>query len=219
MAEPTAPSGTKADRSTDGRETTANETVRAVTFGDDPQIDPNVIVAPPDGEGGPTRIGDRVRIRSGSVVYGDVRIGDDVTTGHDVVVRAGSRIGNEVLLGTKTVIDGDTTVGDRTSLQTGVYVPPASTIGPDVFVGPNVVMTNDPYPVRRDVELCGPTIEDHVSIGANATLLPDVTIGRGAFVAAGAVVDADVPPETLAVGVPATTRSLPPDLVGENDLP
>ena len=77
-------------------------------------------------------------------------------------------------------------------------------------------MTNDPYPVRTDAELVGPRIENHASIGANATLLPGVTVGEGAFVAAGALVVNDVPPRTLAVGVPAVHRDLPEQLRGEN---
>jgi acetyltransferase-like isoleucine patch superfamily enzyme len=99
-----------------------------------------------------------------------------------------------------------------------VYVPPATTIGDDVFVGPRAVLTNDPYPIRKDVDLDGPTLEDHVSIGANATLLPGVTVGEGAFVAAGAVVTDDVPPETLAVGNPAQSRDLPAELDGRNQI-
>jgi len=110
------------------------------------------------------------------------------------------------------VLDGRVTVGDDVRIQTGVYVPPASRIDDRVFLGPNVVLTNDPYPLRQAVDLTGPTIEADVSVGANATVLPGVTVGRGSFVAAGAVVVDDVPPRTLAVGVPATHRPLPDPL-------
>jgi len=97
-----------------------------------------------------------------------------------------------------------------------VYVPTNTTIGDRVFLGPHAVLTNDPYPLRREANLVGPTIEDDASIGANATVLPGVTVGAGAFVAAGAVVTEDVPPETLAVGVPATGKPLSPKLAGGN---
>ena len=196
-----------------------NATVPTVRVGEDCRIDPNVTFAPIENGSSPIRIGNRARIRSGSVVYPDVWIGDDLTTGHDAVIREGTRIGDEVVIGTKTVIDGDSTVGDRSSLQTGVYVPTGTTLGNDVFVGPNAVLTNDPYPVRSDSELAGPTIEDHVSIGANATLLPGITVGEAAFVAAGATVTRDVPSKTLAVGTPATHRPLTEPLAGKNDLP
>ena len=166
----------------------------------------------------PTRLGDRATVRSGSTIYGDVRIGDDFVTGHDVLVREGTTIGDEVLVGTATVIDGASTIGSSVSLQTGVYVPRESTIGDRVFVGPRAVLTNDPYPLRQEAALAGPTLEDDVSIAANATVLPGVTVGAGAFVAAGAVVTEDVPAATLAVGVPARHRSLPPELEGGNSL-
>ncbi len=166
----------------------------------------------------PPRIGDRATIRSGSIVYADVVIGDDFTTGHGVLVREETTIGDDVVVGTNTVLDGTTTVGSHVSLQTGVYVPTNTTIGSEVFVGPNAVLTNDAYPIRDEGDLHGPTLEDHVSVGANATLLPGVTVGEGSFVAAGTVVTEDVPPKTLAVGAPAEFRDLPEELRGGNEI-
>lgn len=192
---------------------------RELVLGERCQIDEGVRLVDADPNEDPTRIGDGARIRSGTVVYAGVEIGDGLTTGHDAVIREDTVIGDDVVVGTKTVIDGDTAVGDRTSLQTGVYVPTGTTIRNDAFVGPNAVLTNDPYPVRTDAPLDGPTIESHASIGANATLLPGVTVGEGAFVAAGAIVVDDVPPRTLAVGAPAVIRPLPEPLCGHNDLP
>ncbi|QLD87142.1 N-acetyltransferase [Natronomonas halophila] len=169
-----------------------------------------------DSEVGPAVIGDDATVRSGTKIYAGVTIGDGFVTGHDALVREDTTIGDDVVLGTKSVLDGAVTVGSNVSIQTGVYVPPETEIGDRVFLGPNAVMTNDPYPLRVDVDLEGPTIEDDVSVGANATILPDVTVGEGAFVAAGAVVIDDVPPETLAVGVPAEHRPLPERLPPEN---
>jgi len=166
----------------------------------------------------PTRIGDDATIRAGSIVYGDVTIGDDFATGHDVLVREETTIGDDVLVGTKTVIDGQSRIGSHVSLQTAVYVPTQTIIGDNVFVGPNAIMTNDEYPIRTDADLEGPTIESGASIGANATLLPGVTVGENAFVAAGAVVTEDVPADSLAVGAPATVKPLPDPLEGPNQL-
>ena len=166
----------------------------------------------------PTRIGDDATIRSGSIVYGSVSIGDEFTTGHDVLVREETTIGDDVLVGTKTVIDGRTTIGSHVSLQSNVYVPTETTIGDNVFLGPGAVLTNDEYPIRTEVDLVGPTIGDGASVAANATILPGVRIGERAFVAAGAVVTDDVPPETLAVGTPARTRPLPEPLEGPNQI-
>jgi acetyltransferase-like isoleucine patch superfamily enzyme len=162
------------------------------------------------------RIGSGSLIRSGTIIYDDVTLGAECRTGHRVTIREETRVGDDVVIGTNVVIDGHVTIGDRASLQTGVYVPPGTTIGDDVFVGPYAVFTNDPYPLRVETELDGPTLEAHVSVGANATVLPGVTIGRESFVAAGAVVTDDVPPATLAVGNPATHRPLPDSLAGGN---
>ena len=165
-----------------------------------------------------TCIGSDATIRGGATIYGDVEIGDRFATGHNVLVREGTTIGDDVVVGTNTVIDGNVTIGSEVSLQTGVYVPRETVIGDRVFVGPNAVLTNDPHPVRTDVDLQGPTVEDGVSVGANATILPGVTVGEEAFVAAGAIVTEDVPPRTLAVGAPAEHRPLPEKLRGENVL-
>lgn len=186
-------------------------------FGADATIDDETVVGYRyRADAAPATIGDRATVRAGTVIYGDVRIGDDFSTGHNALVREHTELGDDVVVGTNTVVDGTTTVGSNVRLQTGVYVPRETTIGDDVFVGPRAVMTNDPYPVRQDVDLDGPTLEDGVSIGANATLLPGTTVGEGAFVAAGTVVVDDVPPETLAVGAPADHRELPEELTGGN---
>lgn len=164
------------------------------------------------------QIGAGATIRRGSIIYCDVVIGDDFAAGHNVLVREATTIGDDVLVGTNTVIDGYSEIGSHVSMQTGVYVPSETTIGSNVFLGPHAVLTNDPYPVRQDADLVGPTIEDGASIAANATILPGVTIGENAFVAAGAVVTDDVPAETLAAGVPADHHPLPAELTGANTL-
>ncbi|WP_284011204.1 acyltransferase [Haloarcula pelagica] len=188
-------------------------------LGENVEIDPGATVgyehrADPE----PARIGDDSTIRSGTIVYADTEIGRGFTTGHDALVREDTTVGEDVVLGTKAVLDGDVSVGSAVSIQTGVYVPPATTIEDRVFLGPHAVLTNDPYPLRVDRELDGPTIRTGASIGGNATVLPGVTVGAGAFVAAGAVVTTDVPPETLAIGVPAQHRPLPESLTGGNVL-
>lgn len=202
-----------------GGETTGGETTGRYRAGDGATIDDGATVGyVHDEDASPTVLGDDATVRQGTIVYCDVAVGDDFTTGHNALVREDTVIGDDVVVGTDTVIDGACRLGSRVSLQTGVYVPRDTTIGDDVFVGPRAVLTNDPYPVRREVDLDGPTVEDHASIGANATLLPGVTVGRGAFVAAGAVVTEDVPPETLAVGTPAEHRALPETLDGPNHI-
>jgi acetyltransferase-like isoleucine patch superfamily enzyme len=161
----------------------------------------------------PPTVGEGSTIREGTIVYDDVEAGTGLQTGHHALIREQTVLGDDVLVGTQAVIDGATAVGDAVSMQTGVYVPRETDIGDSVFLGPNATLLNDMYPtVRRDADLIGPNIEDGSSVGANATILPGVTVGQNAFVAAGAVVIEDIPPKTLAVGVPAKTRSLPDEL-------
>lgn len=188
-------------------------------LGRNPNVDEGATVGYEyEGAEQPAIVGDDARIRSGTTIYADVAIGDRFVTGHDALVREQTVVGDDVVLGTKSILDGSISVGSNVSIQTGVYVPPQTDIGDRVFLGPNAVLTNDSYPLRVDMDLDGPTLEDDVSIGANATVLPGVTVGEGAFVAAGAVVVDDVPPETLAVGVPADTQPLPEPLARENVL-
>ena len=146
-------------------------------------------------------IGRGCTIRGGTIIYEDVVLGDRVSTGHNVVIREGTRIGEGSLVGTATVIDGSVVVGSNVKIETGVYIPPGTVIGSNVFIGPRAVFTNDPYPPSP--RLVGARVEDDAVIGANATILPGVTVGRAAVVAAGAVVTRDVPPETVVAGVPA----------------
>jgi len=166
----------------------------------------------------PTVMGDDGTVRAGTRIYCDVVIGDRFTTGHGALVREQTTIGNNVLVGTQTIIDGYSDIGSNVSIQSSVYIPSYTTIGDNVFIGPHAVLTNDPHPIRQEIDLEGPTIEDGVSIGANATLLPGINIQENSFVAAGSVVTTDVPPDTLAMGEPARHRPLPDELQGGNQI-
>jgi acetyltransferase-like isoleucine patch superfamily enzyme len=159
-----------------------------------------------------TTIGKNAVIRSGTVVYCDVIIGDGFQTGHNVIIREKTRIGDRVAIGTGTIIEGHSTIGNDVSLQSMVYIPTDTRIGNRVFIGPNAVLTNDRYPPHRIGGLRGPVISDGAAIGANTTLLPGVCIGEGSLVAAGAVVTRDVPDHMLAIGTPARIKKLPREL-------
>lgn len=190
----------------------------AAELGDGCTVSPSAVVgADVRDHREPAVIGADATIRSGTVVYADVTAGDRLTTGHNALVRERTTLGDDVLVGTNAVVDGNSTLGSRVRLQTGAYVPWNATIGDDVFVGPAAALTNDPYPLRQDVDLEGPTLRADVTVGANATVLPGVTVGERSFVAAGAVVTDDVPPDTLAAGVPDEHHALPAHLEGGND--
>ena len=147
------------------------------------------------------RVGANCHLRSFTVIYEDVVLGDNVQTGHHVLIREGTVVGSGSVVGSGTIIDGGVRIGERVRIESGVYIPPGTVIGNDVFIGPRAVFTNDRYPPSR--RLVGAVVEDGAVIGANATILPGVRIGRGAVVAAGSVVTRDVPEETVVAGVPA----------------
>ena len=163
-------------------------------------------------------IGPNAIIRSDAVIYCDVKIGHHVRTGHKILVRENTTIGDHVLVGTNTVIDNECTLGSHVSIQSCVYIPTGTVIGDHVFLGPCVAFTNDRYPIRIKRGLEPPTVKRGASLGGNCIVLPGVTVGEGAFVAAGAVVTKDVPDWHLAVGMPARMSPLPDELRVLNDI-
>jgi acetyltransferase-like isoleucine patch superfamily enzyme len=120
-------------------------------------------------------------------------------------VLPGAQIGADCNICDHVFIEGDVIVGDRVTIKPGVQLWDGVRVGNDVFIGPNATFTNDRFPRSRNREfrLLGTTVESGASIGANATLLPGLTIGALAMVGAGAVVTHDVPPRCIVVGNPA----------------
>jgi len=159
-----------------------------------------------------TTIGNHAIIRSGTILYCDVSIGDTFSCGHNVLIRERTRIGNRVAVGTACIIEGGVTIGNDVNLQSLVYIPTNTTIKDRVFIGPGTVLTNDRYPPSRTGVLAGPTILEGAAIGANVTILPGVCIGENSLVAAGAIVTRDVPSRKLAIGSPAKIRDLPDEM-------
>lgn len=159
-----------------------------------------------------TVVGRNGVIRSGTIIYCDVTIGDFFSSGHNVLIRERTTIGDHVAVGSSTIIEGDCSIGDNVRIQSMAFIPTNTCIGSEVFIGPNVILTNDRYPPTGKPELKGPVLEDYAVIGANATILPGITIGRGSAVAAASVVTKDVPPGFLAIGSPARLRPLPKEM-------
>ena len=188
-------------------------------LGPDCEIQPGALVGLKyKADAGPAKIGARARIRAGAIIYGDVDIGDDFQTGHQVLLREKTKIGRHVLLGTQSVIDGQVTIGDFVKIETHVYIPTHVEIGSFVFIGPGVTITNDRYPLklRDQYKPEGVILEDGVTIGGGVTIVPGVRIGRDAFIAAGAIVTKDVPPDSLVVGAPGLVQPVPDHLRERN---
>jgi len=164
------------------------------------------------------KLGVKCVIRSGSVIYHSVDVGDYFQTGHNVVVRENTKIGDHVVIGTNSVIDGQVTIGDFVKIETACYIPTHVEIGSRVFFGPNVVLTNDNLPLKQrdSYKPQGPIIEDGVTLGAGVLVMPNVRIGEGAFVAAGAIVSKDIPPYSLVIGRAAEVKEMPEVLMERN---
>lgn len=120
-------------------------------------------------------------------------------------VLPGARIGTDCNICDGVFVEGNVVVGDRVTVKCGVQLWDGVRLGDDVFVGPNATFTNDRFPRSRDWQDVVPEtiVEDGASIGANATILPGLRIGRQAMVGAGAVVTKSVPPNAVVVGNPA----------------
>src|SRR6185437_13548347 len=117
----------------------------------------------------------------------------------------GAVIGAECNICDHTFIENQVRLGDRVTVKCGVQLWDGVSIEDDAFIGPNATFTNDPFP-RSKQYLPTPAatlVKRGASIGANATILPGITIGEHAMVGAGAVVTRDVPPFAIVTGAPA----------------
>lgn len=132
-------------------------------------------------------------------------IGEGTKIWHYCHVMSGARIGRACVLGQNVFVARGAIVGDRVRVQNNVSIYDGVEIEDDVFLGPSCVLTNVANPraeIRRHGRFEATRIRRGATIGANATIVCSVTVGRHAFVAAGAVVTRDVPDYALVLGVP-----------------
>lgn len=190
---------------------------RLLQVGDGTIIEDDVELCHPtrSGEQKPVVIGKGCRIRSGTVIYSGVHFGDGCQTGHHVVVRENTRIGNRSVVGTGVKVEMDTVIGDHVLIETQSHITARMTIEDYVFVGAMCATTNDMRMLHRrhgaGQHLHGPTLKWGCRIGSGAIILPAVTVGREAMVAAGSVVVRDVPDHMLVAGNPARKIEAMPD--------
>jgi acetyltransferase-like isoleucine patch superfamily enzyme len=136
-------------------------------------------------------------------------IGDETKIWHFAHIRKGSKIGKNCNIGKSVYIDTDAIIGNNVKIQNFVSVYKGVTIEDDVFVGPSVTFTNDLYPrafIWDEGHVSDTLICRGASIGANATLVCGITVGRYAMIGAGSVVAEDVPPFSLVLGNPARQK-------------
>lgn len=145
-------------------------------------------------------------VHPSAIVDDGAQLGEGTKVWHFAHVCAGARIGPGCSLGQGVFVGNDVRIGRNVRIQNQVSVYDAVTLEDDVFCGPSMVFTNVYNPraaVPRKNEYRPTLVRQGATLGANCTIVCGVTIGRHAFVGAGAVVQRDVPDHALVVGVPA----------------
>lgn len=145
-------------------------------------------------------------VHPSAIVDDGAVLGDGCRVWHFVHISGGARIGAKCSFGQNVYVGNDVTIGDNAKIQNNVSVYDAVTLEDDVFCGPSMVFTNVYNPrsaVTRKDEYRRTLVRQGATLGANSTIVCGTTIGRYAFVGAGAVVNRDVPDFALMLGVPA----------------
>ena len=149
-------------------------------------------------------------VHESSYVDDGARVGDGTKIWHFCHVMGGAAIGERCSLGQNVVVMNGVRIGNNVKIQNNVSVYEGVELEDDVFCGPSMVFTNVMNPrshVSRKDEYRRTLVQRGASIGANATIVCGVTIGRYAFIGAGAVIVKNVPDYALVLGVPAAQRA------------
>ena len=133
------------------------------------------------------------------------KIGPGTRIWQFVVILPEARVGADCNICSHVLIENDVMIGDRVTVKSGVQLWDGVRLEDDVFVGPNVTFTNDPFPRSKQYPdaYAVTTVKAGASIGGGAVILPGITIGERAMVGAGAVVTKSVPAGAVVVGNPA----------------
>ena len=148
-------------------------------------------------------------VHESAYVDDGAQIGAGSKIWHFCHVRGSARLGRDCNIGQNVYVDAKVIIGDNVKIQNNVSVYEGVTLEDDVFCGPSMVFTNVINPrshVSRKDEFKDTLVKQGASLGANCTVVCGCTIGRFAFVGAGAVVTSDVPDHALVYGTPARLR-------------
>ncbi|MFX0151555.1 MAG: acyltransferase [Candidatus Hodarchaeota archaeon] len=146
-------------------------------------------------------IGKKNHIRPYTIIYESSILKDGVETGTNVVIREKCSIGQGSIIGSGTVLDSGVIIGKNARIQSNNFIPPKISLGDNIFLGPGVQFSNDKYPFSS--RLVSTVVENGVIIGMGAIILPGITIGEKAVIAAGSIVAKDVPQTDVIMGSPA----------------
>ncbi len=157
-----------------------------------------------------------------AIVDDGAQIGTDSRVWHFAHICSGAQIGSGVSLGQNVFVGNRVTIGDKCKIQNNVSVYDNVHLEAEVFCGPSMVFTNVYNPrsgVERKEEYRDTFVKKGVTLGANCTVVCGVTLGEYAFVGAGAVINKDVKPYALMVGVPAKQIGWMSEYGEQLDLP
>lgn len=157
-----------------------------------------------------------------AIIDDGATIGDNSRIWHFVHICSGAKIGQSCSLGQNVFVGNRVVIGDHCKIQNNVSVYDNVTLEDGVFCGPSMVFTNVYNPrsfIERKNEYRDTLVKTGASLGANCTIVCGVTIGRFAFIGAGAVVNRDVPDYALMVGVPAKQIAWISEFGEQLDLP
>jgi len=150
-----------------------------------------------------------VSIHETADVSKQAKIGKGTKIWHQAQVRENAKIGENCNIGKGVYIDFDVKIGNNCKIQNYVSIYCGVAVEDDVFIGPSVTFTNDLYPrafIWNDEKVVSTLVKKGASIGANATIICGITIGKYAIIGAGSVVTKDVPNHGLVYGNPAELK-------------
>lgn len=157
-----------------------------------------------------------------AIVDEGAQIGEGSRVWHFVHICGGAKIGKSVSLGQNVFVGNKVTIGDKCKIQNNVSVYDNVTLEEGVFCGPSMVFTNVYNPrslIERKSEYRDTLVKKGATLGANCTIVCGTTVGEYAFVGAGAVINKDVKPYALMVGVPARQIGWMSEYGEQLDLP
>jgi acetyltransferase-like isoleucine patch superfamily enzyme len=150
-------------------------------------------------------IGSNAKIRSGTIIYAGSKIGNNLETGHNVIIREENEIGDNFKIWSNSVLDYGCVVGNDVKIHSNCYIAQYTNLEDEVFLGPGAKTFNDLYPFSEysTARMKGPIIKKGAIIGGNASIAPYITVGEKSLIGMGSVVTKDVPPESVVSGNPA----------------